>query len=105
MQIGSEQLFINREKISSDRISSLQNRNYKSMSDSKLKDVSQEFESLFINQLFKSMRNTVPKNEWLNGGLKQDVFEDMLYNEYSKNIAKGGGFGLGEMVFRFLKRK
>lgn len=64
--------------------------------------VSREFESLFINQLFKSMRKTIQKSDWLNGGLKQEFFEDMLYEEYSKKIAHAGGIGLGDMVYKFL---
>ncbi|MEJ5284532.1 MAG: rod-binding protein [Brevinematia bacterium] len=64
--------------------------------------VSREFESLFINQLFKSMRKTIQKSDWLNGGLKQEFFEDMLYEEYSKKIAHSGGIGLGDMVYKFL---
>lgn len=103
MQIGTEQVFVNREKMKTDELTSYQNRNYKNMDDKRLKDVSQQFESIFINQLFKSMRNTVPKDEWLNGGLKQDIFEDMLYDEYSKNISKQGGIGLGSMVYQYLK--
>jgi len=67
-----------------------------------IKAVSREFESLFINQLFKSMRRTIPKSDWLNGGLKQEIFEDMLYDEYSKKISHAGGIGLGDMVYRFL---
>jgi peptidoglycan hydrolase FlgJ len=103
MQIGSEQLFASKEKMDLAKLSTYQNRDYKKMDENKMKAVSQEFESLFINQLFKSMRNTVPKDEWLNGGLKQDIFEDMLYDEYSKNISKKGGIGLGDMVYRYLK--
>ncbi len=102
MEIGSESLFTASENMKSDQLRSYEKKNYKGMDDKKLKEVSQEFESLFINQLFKSMRSTVPKDEWLNGGLKQDIFEDMLYNEYSKNISKSGGIGLGDMVYKYL---
>ena len=103
MQIGSEQVFASREKSQTDSLTSLESRNYKNMDDKKLKQVSREFESLFINMMFKSMRSTVPKDEWLNGGLKQDVFEDMLYSEYAKNMSNQGGLGMGDMVYRYLK--
>lgn len=103
MQIGSEQVFASKENSSMEQMNIYKNRNYKNMDDKKLKEVSQEFEAIFINQLFKSMRNTVPKSEWLDGGLKQDIFEDMLYDEYAKNISKAGGIGLGDMVYKYLR--
>lgn len=78
---------------------------YKSIKDIKKEDilkVSREFESIFINLLFKSMRKTVQKSDWLNGGLKEEIFNDMLDYEYSRMIAHSGGIGLGDMVYRFL---
>jgi flagellar protein FlgJ len=102
MELGSESMLRAREYIENGLVTSLEKRNYKGMDEKKIKETSQEFESLFIEQLFKSMRNTVPKDEWLNGGLKQDIFEDMLYSEYSKLISRSGGIGLGDMVYKFL---
>jgi len=73
-------------------------------SDKKLKEVAADFEAIFINQVLKSMRRTVPKDKMFYGGLKQDIFEDMLYNEYSKIMSKREGFGIKEMIYRFLKQ-
>ncbi len=102
MELGSESMFSARENMETGRIESLGKTNYKGMDEKKIKETSSQFETLFIEQLFKSMRSTVPKDEWLNGGLKQDIFEDMLYSEYSKLISKSGGIGLGDMVYKFL---
>jgi len=67
-----------------------------------LREVASEFESLFVNELLKSMRRTIPKNDYLNGGLRQDIFEDMLYEEYARKISHSGGLGLGDMVYHYL---
>ncbi|MCX7820329.1 MAG: rod-binding protein [Brevinematales bacterium] len=83
-------------------INKLRNIDTKKLDKKQILSVSREFESLFINQLFKSMRKTIQKSDWLNGGLKQEFFEDMLYEEYSKKIAHSGGIGLGDMVYKFL---
>ncbi len=104
MTIGSEQVFATEQNRSMEQVESMRDRNYSGMSADKLREVSQEFESLFVNELFKSMRNTVPKDEWLDGGLKQDIFEDMLYSEYAKMTSKAGGIGLSDMVYDFLSR-
>jgi flagellar protein FlgJ len=105
MEIGSESLFSAREFMSDQRIRSFKEREYKGMDEKKIKETAQEFEALFIEQLFKSMRNTIPKDEWLDGGIKQEIFEDMLYSEYSKKISSSGGIGLGNLVYKFLISK
>ncbi len=83
-------------------INKLRRINPEKLDSKQILSVAREFESLFINQLFKSMRKTIQKSDWLNGGLKQEVFEDMLYEEYSKKIAHSGGIGLSDMVYKYL---
>jgi hypothetical protein len=43
--------------------------------------VCQEFEAIFIKQMLNSMRRTVEKAGLLEGGLAEEFFEDMLYDE------------------------
>lgn len=70
----------------------------------KLYDVALEFESLFIQIMLNSMRKTLNKeNDFLYGGFKQDIFEDMLYDEYSKLIAKNAKFGIAKEIYRQLE--
>jgi Rod binding domain-containing protein len=70
--------------------------------DDKLYSVCVEFESLFIKQMLNSMRKTVEKGEMLHGGYAEEIFEDMLYDEYSVLMAKSSGFGVAEMAYRQL---
>lgn len=105
IQRAEAQVYASKERMHSDMLRTYQDRDYSKMDNEKLKAVAQDFESLFINQLFKSMRDTVPKDKWLNGGLKQDIFEDMLYEQYAKNISQRGGIGLGDMVYKYLTTK
>ena len=46
---------------------------------SELYKVSVEFEALFIKQMLDVMRKTVKKEGLLNGGMSEEIFEDMLY--------------------------
>jgi len=103
MNIGLEKIFTFKENITENKINNLKRTNLTKLDDNKIKEVCQEFESIFIEQLFKSMRKTIQKNDWLNGGLKQEIFEDMLYQEYSKNIAKADSFGLWKIIYKSLK--
>ncbi len=59
----------------------------------------QEFESLFVNMMLKEMRKTVDKAGLLDGGQAEDIFQDMLYDEYAKDMTKAAGFGLSDQVY------
>ncbi|MBN2353982.1 MAG: rod-binding protein [Spirochaetales bacterium] len=68
----------------------------------KLYDECVEFESLFIKQMLNAMKKSVEKSEFLHGGMAEDIFEDMLYDQYSLMMAKNSSFGLADMVYRQL---
>ena len=70
--------------------------------DSKLFQACQDFEAIFMKQMLNVMRKTVNKGELLNGGFAEEVFEDMLYDEYAKKMVKNSQFGLSEMLYREL---
>ncbi len=71
----------------------------------KLWDTCVEAESLFVGKMIKEMKKTVPKNEWLHGGQAEDIFEDMLYDEYSMNMAKNHDFGMAKLLYNEMSRR
>ena len=84
--------------------SSIDSVNDKSSSELKrLKDVSQDFEAILLNQMFKSMRQTISKSNLVDGGMAENIFEDMLYDEYSKGFSKTKKMGISEMIFNQMK--
>jgi flagellar protein FlgJ len=69
----------------------------------KLYDTAVEFQSLFINMMLKSMRaNLNKKNDLLHAGMKQDIFESMLYDEYAKEMSKDKRFDLAKTIYEQL---
>jgi flagellar protein FlgJ len=66
---------------------------------SSLYKVCLEFEAIFIKQMLNSMRRTVQKSGLFEGGLAEDIFEDMLYDEYAKKMAENANFGLAAMIY------
>ena len=67
---------------------------------------SQDFEALFIKQMLDVMRKTIHKeDDLLGGGLGQDVYEDMLYDQYAKKMAATAQFGLADMIYRQMSSK
>ncbi|MBM3282701.1 flagellar biosynthesis protein FlgJ [Candidatus Gottesmanbacteria bacterium] len=70
-----------------------------------LRQACQDFESIFIFHLMKNMRQTVPKSySMLYGGLSEDIYRSMMDEEIARNIARGPGIGLAEILYRQLSR-
>ncbi|TCT14007.1 flagellar protein FlgJ [Natranaerovirga pectinivora] len=67
-----------------------------------LKEMCREFESYFIEQMFKEMRKTVPKSGLIQESHGEQIFTDMLYQEYAKEASKGQGMGLAQMLYKQL---
>jgi peptidoglycan hydrolase FlgJ len=70
-----------------------------------LKKISQDFESLFVGMMLKSMRATVPENKLTGGGRAEETFRSLLDQEYSTAAARRGGIGIAAMVEKELLRR
>jgi len=68
----------------------------------KLYQTSKEFEAIFIKQMLSSMRKTVNKTGLMEGGMAEDIFEDMLYDEYASKMAETGDFGIADTLYQQL---
>ncbi|MCD6399956.1 rod-binding protein [candidate division WOR-3 bacterium] len=70
----------------------------------KLMDASQQMEALFIQIMLRSMKKTVHESGFFGKSLAKDIFSDMLYEEYSKIMAKSGQFGLAKEIYEQLQK-
>ena len=69
----------------------------------KLKKVCQDFEAIFIYQMLRMMRATVPESELLKKSPGHDMFEGMLDEELAKKISTGGNFGIAGLLYRQMR--
>ena len=73
-----------------------------------LRQACQEFESVFIAYLMKSMRKTIPQTEFTGGesslGFSKDVYLSMMDEEIASVVAKGPGIGLAAALYRQLSQ-
>lgn len=76
--------------------------NLKNIKNKDLMKVCKQFESIFINMMFKQMRKNIPKNDIMHGGMAEDIFKDFLYDEYSQKLADKESFGLSKMLYNQL---
>jgi flagellar protein FlgJ len=70
-----------------------------------LREVAREFEAVFMYQVVKAMRQTVPKGGLVEKGAGEEVFEGMLDEEWAKKLSsRGGPTSLSEVLYRQLSR-
>jgi Rod binding domain-containing protein len=62
----------------------------------------QEFESLFLAQFAQIVFSGVKSDGPFGGGPAEDIFKNLLAEEYGKNLARAGGIGIADSVYRQL---
>lgn len=68
----------------------------------RLKDACDSFEALFMQQMLKQMRATVPKDGLFSGGSAEQMYSEMLDVELSKEMATSGGLGISRLLFEHM---
>ncbi|MBQ3061738.1 MAG: rod-binding protein [Lachnospiraceae bacterium] len=77
--------------------------NVENATDEELMQVCKDFESYLVEQVFKSMKKTVPKNDDEENEYMQ-YFGDNLYQEYASNISDKGDLGIAQTLYESMKR-
>jgi len=70
----------------------------------KLKKACQDFEAVFIGQIWKQMRSSVPKEGMLHSK-EEENYLSMFDQELSVKMAHSGGIGLSEMLYANLSQR
>lgn len=71
---------------------------------SELYEKSLEMESYFVKMMISQMRKTVVKADG-EKSFAENMYEDMLYDEYSTAMTKNAGFGLADQIYLQLSQK
>ncbi len=74
----------------------------KKQDETKLKQACEQFESLFLTQMLKEMKKSIPKSE-SEGSKEKDTYEDMMYDEVAKSMAASGGVGMANVLYQQMK--
>ncbi len=73
--------------------------------DAALRQVTREFEALFIKQMLDAMNNTLkPEDGLFYGGQAEKVFQDMLTMERARDLSFDGAFGIADAMYDQLSR-
>jgi len=65
-------------------------------------EVALELETILVQNMIRSMRNTVERSNLIDTGFAGEVYEDMLFEEYARIVTRNASFGFAEMVYREL---
>ncbi|MDA3955314.1 rod-binding protein [Oceanispirochaeta sp.] len=71
----------------------------------KLKEACNDFEAIFIKQMLDAMKKTINRSYLTNRNMGEEIFDDMLYDEYSKKMSGTAGLGIGNMMYQQLSRQ
>jgi flagellar protein FlgJ len=72
----------------------------------KLQQASHDLEGLFVNELFKAMRASLPQGDGILGQAPgQDMFQGMMDEKLAATYATKSAHGIGEALYRQLSRR
>ncbi len=69
-----------------------------------LKKSCQDFEALFIQSMFKSMRKTVPDGGLFEKDHATEMYQDMIDQEIATQISRRQSLGLADQMYRQMEK-
>ncbi len=70
--------------------------------DGSIREVAEQFEALFVAQMLKAMRDTLPK-EGLFSSSEMTTYQQMLDQQLALNLSKSGSIGLADLIEQQLR--
>jgi peptidoglycan hydrolase FlgJ len=71
--------------------------------DAQLRQAARQLEGVFVEHLFKAMRDTIPEGGLIDGGAGEEIFTSLLDRDLADRVAAGWERGLGEAIYRQLR--
>ena len=72
--------------------------------EAQLRRATGEMEAVFVQELFKAMRDTVPEGGVVDGGAGEEIFSSLMDQHLSGQVASGWDRGLGAALYRQLRQ-
>lgn len=71
--------------------------------DKKLRNAAQQMEGQFVEQMYKSMRDTVPTDGMFDGGSGEQMFTEMMDQRMATDTPLKWQHGLSEAIYRQMR--
>ncbi|MGN0402322.1 MAG: rod-binding protein [Acetatifactor sp.] len=84
----------------------INSKDYSGATDKELLDACKEFEAYFVEQMYKAMLKTIPKNEETSAANEtmMDYYKDQMVQGIAKETTEQSGLGLAQMLYEQMKR-
>ncbi len=76
-----------------------------SIKNKKLADACKDFEAIMLNKIMSSMRDSLPEGGLYEKSYGEKIFQSMLDEEMTRNMAHGKGTGLARLLYEELSKK
>ena len=79
---------------------------YSEATDDELMDACKQFEAYFLEQMFKAMMNTIPKDEEISGSSSNmlDYYKDQMIQSIATQSTEQSSLGLAQTLYEQMRR-
>ena len=70
-----------------------------------IREASTDLEAILLKMMYGEMYKTVPKDELFGDDNAMEIYQDMYHGELTKEMAKSGGIGLADFIYKQLTSK
>ena len=94
------------QNAAAEKLKSVASADYSKATDDELMDVCKQFESYFLEQVFKEMNKTIPKSEFTSQSTSNmvDYFKDNTIQHLATQSTEKNSLGLAQMLYDQMKR-
>lgn len=71
----------------------------------KLDNACKDFEAIMLNKIMSSMRDSLPEGGLFEKSYGEKIFQSMLDEEMTRQMAHGKGIGLAKLLYEELSKK
>ena len=68
----------------------------------KLEKACKDFEAILLNQMMSAMRESIPEGGLFEKSFGEEIYQSMLDEEMTRQMAYGKGMGLGKLLYQQL---
>jgi flagellar protein FlgJ len=73
--------------------------------DERLKKACADFEGIFLNFMLQTMKKTLPGDAIFGKSHQREIYDTLFYQEISSKLARERGMGIGDALYRQLRRQ
>lgn len=77
----------------------------KNNDDKALRKACMDFEAIFLRMIYKQMRSSLPKSDFMPKSSATEIYEDMFDEKLVDEMVKGKGIGLGDTLYKAMRRQ